>query len=201
MEIIIKEDKKVEMEEMEIIIKEAKESKTQDEAVKRQKAEMKSKFKFVNVGDVKSVDLKKALIDKNVHFGFLKIFKNSGVAIVLFQEEGTEVKEKIGGISLGGNKLEFEELELGEKRTRSSPPSPKKSKETRSPRKASKELKLKEMKSKFKFRNLGRVKVSALKEILRDCKVEPGFVVVYMKFGVAIVMFKEMSKEMAMKLK
>merc|ERR1719318_185212 len=84
---------------------------------------------------------------------------------------------------------------------KSSPTSPKKSKETRSPRKASKELKLKEMKSKFKFRNLGRVKVSALKEILRDCKVEPGFVVVYMKFGVAIVMFKEMSKEMAMKLK
>merc|ERR1719318_1139544 len=109
MEIIIKEDKKVEMEEMEIIIKEAKESKTQDEAVKRQKAEMKSKFKFVNVGDVKSVDLKKALIDKNVHFGFLKVFKNSGVAIVLFQEEGTDVKEKIGGISLGDNKLEYEE--------------------------------------------------------------------------------------------
>lgn len=194
------EDRKVEMEEMEIVIKEAKEAKNPEEVVRRQKVEMKSKFKFVNVGDAKSVDLKKALIDRDVHFGFLKIFKNSGVAIVLFQEDGAEVKEKINGLILGENKLEFEELELGEKRQRSSP-TPKKSRETRSPKKASKELKLKEMKSKFKFRNLGRVKVSALKEILRECKVEPGFVVVYMKFGVAIVMFKEMSKEMATKLK
>jgi 5-formyltetrahydrofolate cyclo-ligase len=194
------EDKKVEMEEMEILVKEAKEAKNPEDVVRRQKVEMKSKFKFVNVGDAKSVDLKKALIDRNVHFGFLKIFKNSGVAIVLFQEDGAEVKEKINGLILGENKLEFEELDLGEKRQRSSP-SPKRSRETRSPKKASKELKLKEMKSKFKFRNLGRVKVSALKEILRECKVEPGFVVVYMKFGVAIVMFKEMSKEMAMKLK
>jgi len=60
---------------------------------------------------------------------------------------------------------------------------------------------LKEMKSKFKFQNLGHVKVSKLKESLRKCKVEPGFMVVHRKFGNAIVLFKEVSSEIENKLK
>jgi len=48
---------------------------------------------------------------------------------------------------------------------------------------------------------LGRVKVSKLKESLRKCKVEPGFMVVHRKFGNAIVLFKEDSSEIEKKLK
>jgi len=204
------EDKKVEMEELEFVVKspkvvkvKSKDKVTEDRSTnKREKVEMKSKFKFENLGDVKSVELKKALIDRDVHFGFLKIFRKSSVAIVLFQESGSEVVQKIGELVLGEQKLVIEEVELGEKRPRSSP-SPRKSgdADVKSPRKAAKELRLKEMKSKFKFKNLGHVKVSALKELLRERKVEPGFVVVYRKFGVAIVMFKELSSEMAKKLR
>jgi len=48
---------------------------------------------------------------------------------------------------------------------------------------------------------LGRVKVSKLKESLRKCKVEPGFMVVHRKFGNAIVLFKEDPSEIEKKLK
>merc|ERR1712050_130350 len=68
-------------------------------------------------------------------------------------------------------------------------------------RKADKLQRLKEMKSKYKFRNLGHLKVSKLKESLRECKVEPGFMVVYKKFGNAIVLFKEVSSDVEKKLK
>merc|ERR1712002_563636 len=57
------------------------------------------------------------------------------------------------------------------------------------------------MNSKFKFRHLGHMKVAKLKESLRERKVEPGFMVVYKRFGNAIVLFKEMSSVMEKKLK
>merc|ERR1719186_2398040 len=161
---------------------------------------MKSKFKFENIGDAKSADLKEALNQRNVHFGFLKIFKKSEIAIVLFEEDVSDVVTKLKGLAFGESLVELISLELGEKKERSVEP-PKMKQEGRSWRTSYKELKLKEMKSKFKFKNLGDVRVSTFKGILRESKVDPGFIVVYKKFGVAIVMFKELSAEMMWKLR
>merc|ERR1712013_262474 len=60
---------------------------------------------------------------------------------------------------------------------------------------------LKEIKSKIKFHNLGHVKVSKLKELLRERNVEPGFIVAYRRFGYAIVLFKENSSEVVKRLR
>merc|ERR1719427_1070864 len=91
----------------------------------------------------------------------------------------------------------MEEVELGEKRREHAPLK----EEVKKPRKEDKLERLKDMKSKFKFHNLGCVKVSKLKESLRKCKVEPGFMVVHRKFGNAIVLFKEDPSEIEKKLK
>merc|ERR1719427_732307 len=91
----------------------------------------------------------------------------------------------------------MEEVELGEKRREHAPFK----EEGKKSRKEVKLERLKEMKSKFKFQNLGRVKMSKLKESLRKCKVEPGFMVVHRKFGNAIVLFKEDPSEIEKKLK
>jgi len=187
--------KKVEMEGMEFVKREGKSRAVSSDRLGRKKAEMKSKFKFEKIGDMKSVDLKKALIERSVHFGFLKIFKKSGVAIVLFQEEAAEVSSKLKELEVCGYKVVAVEMVLGERREK-----PLKPKEARSPRSPRRE-KLSDMKSKFIFRNLGDAKVAALKVVLRENKAEPGFVVVYKKFGVAIVMFKEISEDMIKKLK
>merc|ERR1712042_293106 len=119
------------------------------------------------------------------------------MAVGLFQEDGSEVEQKLRGITIGKQKLVINEVELGEK---------KQEKDTfnndvKNARKADKLQRLKEMKSKYKFRNLGHLKVSKLKESLRECKVEPGFMVVYKKFGNAIVLFKEVSSDVEKKLK
>jgi len=200
----------VDLDELEFVIRESKAAKgkgafkevkaaEETKVVKREKVEMKSKFKFENIGnDVKSVELKKALTARGVHFGFLKIFKKSNIAIVLFRESGSEVEGKIEGLVLGEQKLVIEEVELGEKRDRQVSPT---TSSKKSSRKADKLLRLEEMNSKFKFRNLGHMKVAKLKESLRERKVEPGFMVVYKRFGNAIVLFKEMSSVMEKKLK
>merc|ERR1719427_1678391 len=91
----------------------------------------------------------------------------------------------------------MEEVELGEKRREHA----QLKEEVKKPRKEDKLERLKDMKSKFKFYNLGRVKVSKLKESLRKCEVEPGFMVVHRKFGNAIVLFKEDPREIEKKLK
>merc|ERR1719315_491493 len=199
----------VDLEELELVIRESKvvkgkgalkEEKTVEEnkVLKRDKVEMKSKFKFENIGkDVKSVELKKALTARGVHFGFLKIFKKSNIAIVLFRESGCEVEGKIKGLVLGEQKIIIEEVELGEKRDKQNSPAD----ALKSSRKADKLLRLEEMNSKFKFKNLGHMKVAKLKESLRERKVEPGFMVVYKRFGNAIVLFKEMSSVMEKILK
>jgi len=197
------DDKKVEIEAMELVKREKKDDRVGvvvEAAVTKKKADMKSKFKFENIGDAKSADLKEALNQRNVHFGFLKIFKKSEIAIVLFEEEVSDVVTKLKGLAFGESLVELISLELGEKKERSVEP-PKMKQEGRSWRTSYKELKLKEMKSKFKFKNLGDVRVSTFKGILRESKVDPGFIVVYKKFGVAIVMFKELSAEMMRKLK
>eukprot|EP00092_Neocalanus_flemingeri_P041309 GFUD01044981.1.p1 GENE.GFUD01044981.1~~GFUD01044981.1.p1 ORF type:complete len:798 (+),score=247.32 GFUD01044981.1:135-2528(+) len=193
-------DEKVEIEVMEFVKKEEKIVADEDTTI-RKKLVMKSKFKFENIGNAQSDDLKEALNKRSVHFGFLKIFKNSGVAIVLFQEEATEVIDKLEGLAIGDNAVVVVELELEEKREKKSPKPPKETSQIRSPRLSQKEVKLKEMKSKFKFKNLGNIKVSALKGILRESKVDPGFIVVFKKFEIAIVMFKEKSADIIRKLK
>jgi len=202
----------VDLYELEFVVRESKAAKgkgafkevkaaEENKVVKEKKVEMKSKFKFENIGnDVKSVELKKALTARGVHFGFLKIFKKSNIAIVLFRETGSEVEGKIEGLVLGEQKLVIEEVELGEKRDRQVSPTTSEVK-LKSSRKADKLLRLEEMNSKFKFRNLGHMKVAKLKESLRERKVEPGFMVVYKRFGNAIVLFKEMSSVMEKKLK
>jgi len=202
----------VDLYELEFVVRESKAAKgkgafkevkaaEETKVVKEKKVEMKSKFKFENIGnDVKSVELKKALTARGVHFGFLKIFKKSNIAIVLFRESGSEVEGKIEGLVLGEQKLVIEEVELGEKRDRQVSPTTSAHK-LKSSRKADKLLRLEEMNSKFKFRNLGHMKVAKLKESLRERKVEPGFMVVYKRFGNAIVLFKEMSSVMEKKLK
>lgn len=196
----------VDLDELEFVIRESKAAKVKSKEVEaaveskavKKKVEMKSKFKFENIGnDVKSVELKKALTARGVHFGFLKIFKKSNIAIVLFRENGSEVEGKIEGLVLGDQKLVIEEVELGEKRDKQVSPTS----DLKSSRKADKLLRLEEMNSKFKFRNLGHMKVAKLKESLRERKVEPGFMVVYKRFGNAIVLFKEMSSVMEKKLK
>jgi len=198
----------VDLDELEFVVRESKATKgkgaskevkaAEETKVVKKKVEMKSKFKFENIGnDVKSVELKKALTARGVHFGFLKIFKKSNIAIVLFRESGSEVEGKIEGLVLGEQKLVVEEVELGEKRDRQVSPTS----AVKSSRKADKLLRLEEMNSKFKFRNLGHMKVAKLKESLRERKVEPGFMVVYKRFGNAIVLFKEMSSVMEKKLK
>eukprot|EP00092_Neocalanus_flemingeri_P025754 GFUD01027920.1.p1 GENE.GFUD01027920.1~~GFUD01027920.1.p1 ORF type:complete len:797 (+),score=235.16 GFUD01027920.1:136-2526(+) len=192
-------DEKVEIEVMEFVKKEEKIVADEDTTI-RKKLVMKSKFKFEKIGNAQSDDLKEALNKRSVHFGFLKIFKNSGEAIVLFQEEATEVVKKLEGLAIGDNAVVVVELELGEKKEKSPKP-PKETSQIRSPRLSQKEVKLKEMKSKFKFRNLGNIKVSALKGILRESKVDPGFIVVFKKFEIAIVMFKEKSADIIRKLK
>jgi len=200
------EGKVVEIEELEVVVKESKPVKaepkkgTNEDKVKKAtgKVEMKSKFKIENLGtDLKSVDLKKALIASGLHFGYLKLFRKYKMAVVLFKESGEEVKHKIQGLLVGNEKVMLKEVELGEKK-RELPPLKEEGKKSR---KEDKLERLKEMKSKFKFQNLGHVKVSKLKESLRKCKVEPGFMVVHRKFGNAIVLFKEDPSEMEKKLK
>merc|ERR1719233_1521792 len=99
----------------------------------------------------------------------------------------------------------MEEVELGEKKREHAPLKKREhapvKEEVKASWKEDKLERLKEMKSKFKFQNLGRVKVARLKEALRKCKVEPGFMVVHRKFGNAIVLFKEGSSEIEKKLK
>merc|ERR1719233_10531 len=99
----------------------------------------------------------------------------------------------------------MEEVELGEKKREHAPLKEEvqafRKKDVKKSRKEDKLERLKEMKSKFKFQNLGRVKVARLKESLRKCKVEPGFMVVHRKFGNAIVLFKEGPSEIEKKLK
>lgn len=119
------------------------------------------------------------------------------MAVVLFKESGEEVVRKIKGMIIGNQKVKMEEVELGEKKGERAPLK----EEVKKSRKEDKLERLKEMKSKFKFQNLGRVKVSKLKESLRKCKVEPGFMVVHRKFGNAIVLFKEDPSEIEEKLK
>jgi len=135
------------------------------------------------------------------------------MAIVLFKESGEEVEKKSQGIILGNQKLMMEEVELGERKREHAPLKEEvkasrkeevkasRKEEVKASRKEDKLERLKEMKSKFKFQNLGRVKVARLKESLRKCKVEPGFMVVHRKFGNAIVLFKEGPSEIEKKLK
>jgi len=198
------EGKVVEVEELEVVVKESKPVKaepkkgTNEDKVKKGKVEMKSKFKIENLGtDIKSVDLKKALIASGLHFGYLKLFRKYKMAVVLFKESGEEVKHKIQGLLVGNEKVMIKEVELGEKK-RDLPPL---KEEVKKSRKEDKLERLKEMKSKFKFQNLGHVKVSKLKESLRKWKVEPGFMVVHRKFGNAIVLFKEDPSQVEKKLK
>jgi len=199
-------DKQVDIEKLEFVVKEPRnsddlEGKGLDSSEKKgkdKKVEMKSKFKFENISsDIKSTDLKKALIACGLHFGFLKIFRKSNMAVGLFQEDGSEVEQKLRGITIGKQKLVINEVELGEKKQEKVTSN----NDVKNARKADKLQRLKEMKSKYKFRNLGHLKVSKLKESLRECKVEPGFMVVYKKFGNAIVLFKEVSSDVEKKLK
>jgi len=198
------EGKVVDIEELEFVKEpklvkvEPKKGCTEEVKVKKGKVEMKSKFKIENIGiDTKSVEMKKALIACGLHFGYLKIFRRSNMAIVLFKESGDEVKKKIQGLIIGDQKVVMEEVELGEKKRERAPLK----EEVKKSRKEDKLERLKEMKSKFKFQNLGHVKVAKLKESLRKCKVEPGFMVVHRKFGNAIVLFKEDPSEIEKKLK
>ena len=165
--------------------------------VKKGKVEMKSKFTIENLGDdIKSGELKQALIARGVHYGFLKIFWKYNKAVVLFRESGDEVKEKIQGLIICDKEVLIKEVELVETKREfaSSKEEVKKSKENELER-------LKEIKSKMKFHNLGNVKVSKLKESLRERNVKPGFIVAYRRFGYAIVLFKEISSEVVKKLK
>jgi len=124
------EGKVVDIEELVLVVKEPNKS-VRDERkkvnieeikVKKGKAEMNSKFKIENIGiDTKSVELKKAFMACGLHFGYLKIFRRSNMAIVLFKESGDEVEKKSQGIILGNQKLMMEEVELGEKKTRTCP--------------------------------------------------------------------------------
>jgi len=200
------EGKVVDIEELVLVVKEDNKSARVDRKkgnieeikVKKGKAEMKSKFKIENIGiDSKSVELKKAFIACGLHFGYLKIFRRSNMAIVLFKESGDEVEKKVKGMIIADQKVKIEEVELGEKKREHAPL---KEEEVKKSRKEDKLERLKEMKSKFKFQNLGGVKVARLKESLRKCKVEPGFMVVHRKFGNAIVLFKEDPSEIEKKI-
>jgi len=166
--------------------------------VKKGKVEMKSKFTIENLGDdIKSGELKQALIARGVHYGFLKIFRKYNKAVVLFGESGDEVKQKIHGLIISDKEVLIREVELLEtKREFASS-----KEEVKKSMKEDKLERLKEIKSKMKFHNLGHVKVSKLKELLRERNVEPGFIVAYRRFGYAIVLFKENSSEVVKKLR
>merc|ERR1719431_520694 len=197
------EGKVVDIEELDLVIKEPKKSvrvepKKGKVGEVKIKVEMNSKFKIENIGiDSKSGELKKAFIACGLHFGYLKIFRRSNMAVVFFKEGGDEVKKRSQGLMIGNHNVVMEEVELGGKRREHA----QLKEEVKKPRKEDKLERLKEMKSKFKFQNLGRVKVSKLKESLRKCKAKPGFMVVHRKFGNAIVLFKEDPSEIEKKLK
>merc|ERR1712142_595162 len=145
-------DKQVDIEKLEFVVKEPRnlddsEGKGLDSSEKKgkdKKVEMKSKFKFENISsDIKSTDLKEALIACGLHFGFLKIFRKSNMAVGLFQEDGSEVEQKLRGITIGKQKLVINEVELGEKQEKVTS-----NNDVKNARKADKLQRLKEMKLK-----------------------------------------------------